>query len=288
MTTRARVLSTAAGVLLIALIYWLDQLTVSRIGFSLFYVLPVAAAGWFLGLVPSIILAAVATTGWFLADQSYWGWETPAIGAWNAVTRLIIFGSLGVGAARLRLEHAALLEANEQLGQLLDLESRVARTDPKTGLPNSRHLLEQLGREMSRSRREGRPIAILYIDLDDFKSVNDAYGHEGGDRALGLVAAGIKSVTRAFDVSARMGGDEFVVLLWNVDITEATSAASRLLSEIGSVSGDFPEARLGCSIGLVHCIRGEEEPEELIRRADHEMYRAKRSGKNRVSVWSDT
>jgi hypothetical protein len=107
MTTRARVLLTAAGLVLIVLIFWLDQLTVSRIGFALLYVLPVAAAGWFLGLVPSIVLAVVTTIGWFLADQSCWGWETPVIGAWNAVTRLIIFGTLGAGAARLRLERTA-------------------------------------------------------------------------------------------------------------------------------------------------------------------------------------
>ncbi len=287
MTTHARALLTAVGAVIIGLIFWLDHMTGSRIGFALFYILPVAAAGWFLGLAPSLVLAVTATAGWFLADQSAWGWETPLVGAWNAVTRLLIFGALGAAAARLRYDRAELEQANLQLSHLLALESSMARTDLKTGLPNSRHFIEQLGREMARARREHCPIALMYIDLDDFKGVNDLYGHAGGDRVLASIAAGILSVTRGSDVCARLGGDEFAVLLWNVSAAEAARAAERVRLEVCSVSEEFPRAKLGSSIGLVHCAQAGDDPEELIRRADHEMYRAKKAGKDRVSIRSD-
>jgi two-component system cell cycle response regulator len=172
-----------------------------------------------------------------------------------------------------------LLEENETL-------ARDATTDPLTGLRNRRFLVETLGVELSRSRRHGSALAILLVDLDGFKGINDRFGHAAGDAVLGRVARLLASKTRTTDFAARYGGDELVwVLTQNTD-EGVKICAERLRREIETTP--FEHAGKGfpvtISIGIAHWDAGTTTVEQLIARADEALYRAKQAGRNRVEV----
>jgi diguanylate cyclase (GGDEF)-like protein/PAS domain S-box-containing protein len=167
---------------------------------------------------------------------------------------------------------AALLEQKELLAHLAD-------HDTLTGLPNRRVLSSVLERAFARGQR-GVPSALLFIDVDDFKQVNDVYGHQAGDVALTAVARLLETGVRAGDVVARQGGDEFAVLLEAIDIEGATAIADRL---VVAVREHFPD--LGLSIGVAP-LAGAHDTIEVVRRADECMYEAKDAGGNRVVVFA--
>ena len=130
-------------------------------------------------------------------------------------------------------------------------------------------------------RRYSRPLALLYLDLDDFKAVNDQHGHQTGDAVLRLVANAMRRAIRQSDIVGRLGGDEFGVLMPETDGVVAEAAATRLASGIRTVFQGTPSVT--ASIGLVSTINvASLGVEELLRRADTAMYEAKRSGKDRV------
>ena len=164
-----------------------------------------------------------------------------------------------------------------------------ALLDPLTGLPNRRALTSQLQRASAASLRHGQQGALLFIDLDKFKSVNDTLGHAAGDQLLQQVATRLREATRTADTSARLGGDEFVVMLENLDVdpAKAQSLAEmiaekliRRLNEDYLVTGQ--PARCTPSIGLALFPRDGADPDTLMRRADRAMYRAKAAGRNTV------
>ncbi len=164
----------------------------------------------------------------------------------------------------------------------------LATHDPLTQLPKRRHFYEKLGEVLDRSKRQEKCIAILFIDLDGFKSVNDSHGHETGDMLLKLVGRRLVENVRRSDTAARHGGDEFVVLIPEEhDRAEAEQLGRKLLHAL-SEPYLLPGYRLeiGASIG-VRIFTGEpdETPEIVMRDADTAMYQAKNSGKGRVVVF---
>jgi diguanylate cyclase (GGDEF)-like protein len=165
--------------------------------------------------------------------------------------------------------------------------AHLALHDPLTGLPNRRLLWDRLEHALSRTAREGTAVAVLYLDLEGFKAVNDSLGHEAGDRLLVAVAGRLRGCLRGADTASRLGGDEFVVVLEGVrGEGEALALAERIARVLGKpypVGG--AERTLTASIGVAlsaHPHR--EDPEELVRSADLAMYRSKREGKGRVSL----
>jgi diguanylate cyclase (GGDEF)-like protein len=159
---------------------------------------------------------------------------------------------------------------------------RLAETDPLTGLPNRREATARVEREIQRSLRYRGPLALLLFDLDGFKSVNDRFGHEGGDRALRRAAALALGTLRSTDVCGRWGGEEFLVALPGVGLEGGRDAAERLrLALEGERSDGAPE--LTASFGVTAFVRGD-TLESLVRRADTALYEAKRRGRNRVEV----
>lgn len=163
-----------------------------------------------------------------------------------------------------------------------------ARTDALTGLPNRRHLGEQLAYELDRIYQEKRIIGLLYIDLDGFKLVNDSLGHCVGDQLLCEVAERLKSRVRSRDTLARVGGDEFTVILTGLSSDEDATVAAKGL--IQSLSRSFViegnEITIGASIGISTHHPAESEDPDLLKQADSAMYAAKRSGKNRAVLFS--
>ncbi len=169
-------------------------------------------------------------------------------------------------------------------GQLREMALR----DPLTGLHNRRHFDEVLSRSVSEARRYGTPLSCLMIDLDDFKAVNDRFGHPMGDRTLILAAQTISMQLRASDVAARFGGDEFVVLLPQTDCRQAETLSRRIADAYKArLRESLPRVPGGLSIGVAALNdRSSSPPDVLLRAADRALYDAKQRGKDRVEVSS--
>lgn len=171
---------------------------------------------------------------------------------------------------------------------VLDVENarlyRMAITDSLTGLYNRQHLAERLKEEVDRAHRYKTPLAVLLLDLDHFKSVNDQFGHAGGDRALEEIASRMIAVTREVDIVARYGGDELLVILPNTGREGAEIAAKRLLEVIRGkpIETGKGEVALMVSIGGA-VLNRHEEARDLLARADAALYQAKREGRNRFA-----
>ncbi|MSO70940.1 MAG: GGDEF domain-containing protein [Alphaproteobacteria bacterium] len=161
----------------------------------------------------------------------------------------------------------------------------LSRTDPLTGLLNRRAFIEEVDRQLARDSREGHSGALFYVDLDNFKPINDRLGHAAGDEALIKVAAALKGNARRYDLVARIGGDEFALWLSHADQATALRRAQALSENIAALvppnAGDLPS--LGASIGVACWTPAQVEPAELLlARADRAMYIAKNEGKQRI------
>jgi diguanylate cyclase (GGDEF)-like protein len=172
------------------------------------------------------------------------------------------------------LEHRLLLRENARL--FAEVE-RLAITDPLTGLFNRHKLNESLAVEVERGLRYARPLAAIMIDLDDLKRINDRHGHPVGDLVLREVAQGIKSQVRKVDIPTRYGGDEFLVLLPEADVDEATRVANRIFSRIKEIpfEGELP---VSASIGVAELSPDDETPESFLHEVDRALYKSKRAG----------
>jgi diguanylate cyclase (GGDEF)-like protein len=160
-------------------------------------------------------------------------------------------------------------------------------TDDLTQLYNSRYLNQVLRREAKRASRNGRPLSLLFMDLDGFKGVNDAHGHLSGSRALVEAAAVIRGSARETDVVARFGGDEFSIILPDTGSEGAVAVADRVRERIAAhpfLAGNGLNLRLTASIGVATLPDVAASAEELVRAADVAMYRIKESGKNGVGI----
>lgn len=154
---------------------------------------------------------------------------------------------------------------------------------------NARYFREQIDTEILRAQRYGRPLSLLLVDLDNFKQLNDTHGHLEGDRALALVASVVRQGCREVDTAYRYGGEEFVVLLPETEITVAAQVAERLRHNIAQAplcTGGGVVVHLSASFGLA-AYRPGDSAESLFARADQGVYAAKRAGKNRVARGGD-
>ncbi|MCO8277054.1 GGDEF domain-containing protein [Actinoplanes sp. TRM 88003] len=166
-----------------------------------------------------------------------------------------------------------------QLAGALHAVERQASTDQLTGLANRRRFYDRWSTTLTTSTG---PTALLYLDLDGFKPVNDTYGHEAGDAVLVEVAARINAAIRVGDVVARLGGDEFAVILPDTDDELAGTVAERILKSLSEPFDALShEVCVGASIGVITATP-DANPEAELRRADQAMYTAKNSGRNRV------
>ena len=186
-----------------------------------------------------------------------------ATSRWLTVIGLVTGGAIVV---RRLTEHV------EQLMAELD---EAARTDRLTGLANRRAVEEEFRREGARSARTGEPIALVLVDLNRFKDINDLHGHAAGDAALVAIAERMRDVLRATDVAARIGGDEFLLLLPNADAESATAVGLRLTESAATrEDGSTP---VGLSFGVAASEDGTERLDDMMRRADQALYAAKRA-----------
>ena len=154
--------------------------------------------------------------------------------------------------------------------------------DPLTGLSNRRFILTQLAGAVSGARRHERPLTAAIVDIDHFKSVNDDHGHAAGDRVLAAVAGSLREHLRAEDQLGRLGGEEFLALLPDVDARAAAAAAEKLRAAVAGLRVAHDGCDLGVTVSIGWAAWDGETAEELMRRADEALYEAKRSGRDRV------
>jgi diguanylate cyclase (GGDEF)-like protein len=265
---RAQLVALAA--LGLVLIGAADLATGFEIAASVFYVGPVSLVAWYVGRRAGVLFALLAAATWLAADLlAGHVYSHAAIPVWNAFARLGFF-----------LIIVALLDA---LRMRLEIEARLARTDSLTGALNRRAFVEQLDYNLALARRERRPLALAYVDLDDFKRVNDAHGHGEGDRVLRLAAQALASSIRRTDAVARLGGDEFALILPDTDSAGAERLVAKAMRGLADALPRGP-SRVTCSVGTAVFREPPASADEAIRAADAVMYRAKSAGKATVLV----
>jgi len=174
--------------------------------------------------------------------------------------------------------------------RILNLEERIlelANTDALTGVLNRRAFMDRMEEEVHRSMRRQEPFALIMVDIDYFKKINDAYGHQAGDLALKKVSHLLADSIRPYDLTARYGGEEFILCLPGTTGSQAGAAAERIRCSVASetieLSGQSKPVQLTASFGVaVFSLGGDDSVDAVIKRADDALYKAKEEGRNRV------
>jgi diguanylate cyclase (GGDEF)-like protein len=256
------------GCLLIVLLGVVDYQTGNEIVFSLFYLIPILlvtlAISEVAGLYASILSALILLAAEIAAGQSY---SHPGIYFWNTAIRAVFFSFFSYLVAELYQSHRE--------------ERQVARTDFVSGAYNARFFYELLQMEIDRIHRQPHPFTVVYIDLDDFKRVNDLFGHRVGDSVLRYVTEVLRASLRKTDFVARLGGDEFALLLPSTRQADAEVVLTKVRAALEEAMRErsFP---VTFSIGVVTCVTPPHAAEQLINLADELMYGVKNSTKNGI------
>jgi diguanylate cyclase (GGDEF)-like protein/PAS domain S-box-containing protein len=183
--------------------------------------------------------------------------------------------------------HGVTRDISERRTLRLELE-RQATTDSLTGIANRRHFLTTGQKEIDRCKRHGCTLSLLMLDIDHFKAVNDTFGHATGDRAIQAVAQTCCKEMRSTDLAARIGGEEFALLLVETDLNKACSVAERLLAQVKAIelfTENGRSVRFTTSIGVAECRPQSETLSDLMVRADQALYKAKNMGRNRFECF---
>ncbi len=269
-TTLQKRVALAVAIAGVAVTGGIDYITGYEVRVFPIYFLPVALVAWRLSRNAALALAGLSTVAWTLANAAagrtyHHSYVLPI----NVVTQFVAFATVGVLVAELQ--------------RRLERERDLGRTDELTALPNRRDFQERGALLISLARRSRRPITLAYVDLDNFKRVNDERGHREGNRALVRVAEVLRTRHRSTDLIARLGGDEFVVLMPDTGADAARIALERLREELGAAMRQHAWP-CTASVGAVAYLGAPVNLEAAIHDADALMYRAKQAGKNRVLI----
>ncbi len=258
----------SAGVVLVLVLWAIDYVTGSDFSFVVFYLVPVFLVTWFAGKQAGIAISLMSGIAWYVADVLTMPDDVhPAIPYLNLLTKLGFFLVVNLTVSSLRIS--------------LEREREMARTDYLTRVANSRYFAEIASREIKRAGRYQHPFTVAYLDIDDFKAVNDRWGHSTGDELLALVAATITNNIRATDSIARLGGDEFALLLPETGYDAASVVIQKVQLSLQAAMGrkGWP---VTFSIGVVTFRTPPDSVDGMIKVADAFMYSVKHSGKNRI------
>lgn len=263
----------SAGLLATVAVSAADVMTGFEINLGLFYLVPIGIVTWWVGRGAGIALAATCAIGMLVVDRHVTR-DIPFpthefIPYWNTAIRLGYFVAFAWLLSALRRAHAR--------------ERLFARQDFLTGVANGQAFYEAMNAEIRRSRRSGKPISVAYLDCDNFKAVNDDFGHGEGDRVLRETATTIRSLLRDSDLVARLGGDEFAMLLADAD-AEAASRALRHAHAGLLEMARFRRWPVTYSIGVVTFLTPPHDAEHAIRESDRAMYDVKGRGKNNIEL----
>jgi diguanylate cyclase (GGDEF)-like protein len=272
---KGKIFKLAAGIALMAATTVLDLLTGYELAFSLFYLVPISFFTWFLGGIYGIAASLASALSLFMVDKaSGHHYLQSLIPFLNAVIRFSLFALASL-----------LLSA---LKKAMDREKELASTDFLTSAANGRRFFELLQLEFDRLQRYGRPFTLAYMDLDNFKMINDQFGHPEGDRALRAIVRYAGENLRKVDVIARLGGDELALLLPEINEESARTVMGKLQNGLieEMKRNNWP---VTFSIGVVTCSSiVPENTSELVKIADSLMYSVKRGGKNGIAYMTCT
>ena len=256
------------SVTLIALIVLIDTWVPAQVFLTIFYLVPVYIASWFIGRKAGIVTSFASATAWLVVNYEQ---------GFNQIHCLIPYWNAGVALAFFSVTTYLLSELRDSLIKA----EKLARVDSLTGITNRGYFVELANLELSRALRHQSHLTLAYLDIDNFKMINDQLGHTVGDHLLQLVAQTIKDQLRQSDVVARLGGDEFAILLTETDYDSAAIALQRIqnillnLMKQNNWTATF-------SIGAVTFTRLPSSVEFMLDQADRLMYNSKHRGKNRL------
>lgn len=272
---QSKVFWAVIGLLLVTLLGVIDYLTGPALSFVIFYFFPIFLVSWFAGRRAGFLIAVVSTITSAIADTAAPSPKIhPIISYWNVIAELFVFLILAYILSRLK--------------STLEDQKELSRTDFLTGALNGRAFYELAQMEINRYRRYRHPFTAAYIDLDNFKAVNDLFGHSTGDVLLRLVVETMKKDFRNSDVIARLGGDEFAVLLPETSQESAQTIIPRVHQELLKLMQEKGWS-VTFSMGVVTFLSPPVSVDEMIREADALMYSVKHSGKNiiKYKVWDE-
>lgn len=259
------------SIFIIILIAYSDYQTGAHISMMLIYAVTILVASWYCGKIEGIIVAVFAASGWLIVNVLHQRPEgNNLILSWNALTRLGVF---------VLIAYTFSLQA--QLRETLNCEKLRADTDRLTGLLNTGAFRERVEEEIFRAQRYKHPLSLAYIDLDNFKQVNDFQGHARGDKLLQQVSETIANSIRKIDIAGRIGGDEFSICLPETDDEQVCKFIDKLAKALDTMNSQSGW-QVTASIGVVTCTEICETYDELLGKADNLMYTAKEKGKNAV------
>lgn len=265
---RSNLFLVTLGLLLIILQSIINYLLGPDITLFIFYLLPVSLVAWLVSRRAAIFISLASTAGYFLTEELNGHYdERPLHPYFNALAQLgaFLFVTYFVSALRRSHQH----------------ERELARTDDLTNVINRRSFFEASQQEIKRARRHQHPFTVAYMDVDDFKLINDHYGHSTGDMVLRSVTQTIKNTIREIDLVARLGGDEFVILMPETDEEAARTVVARVHSDIMDKIREHGWP-ITLSIGVVTWTTPPRTVDVMLKQADEAMYGVKNSGKNRV------
>ncbi len=265
---KSRILSIIAGFILIGIVGYVDYVTGREVSFAIFYLAPIGYITWYTGRLTGIMASAASALTWFFDE--YTGTDLtlhPTIPYWNAAGMLGFFLAVTYILAELR---DAVRKEKEMSGR-----------DHLTGAANSFLFSEAANVEISRAARYGHPFSVAYFDIDNFKKVNHALGRSTGDELLRQVVATIRGAIRKVDTIARMGGDEFAILLPETNSGHAEAAVAKVRENLLQAmnANGWP---VTFSIGVVTFTNPPGSVDDLMKRVDAVMHGVKDGGKNEV------
>lgn len=255
--------------LMVAAIAYVDYSSGVTFSFAIFYLIPIFGVAWFRGVNRALFISFVSAVAWLIGDvPTKVFYIHPIDHIWNAGA---IFGFFILVSFLVSLLHDALMR-----------EAQLSRTDYLTRLANTKAFVEGTETEMRRAKRYSRPMSMAYIDLDNFKSVNDTYGHSKGDDVLVEVGSTIANNIRATDLAARIGGDEFAILLPETSGEQAKAVIDKLQEKLDELfkKNDWP---VGASIGVADFTTPPESVDKIIEHADQLMFAAKKRRKSKAT-----
>jgi diguanylate cyclase (GGDEF)-like protein len=255
------------GVIVLCVVVFLDYITGVELSFSLFYLLPISIFSWQFGGKVGLAVAFLSAGIWLVVDiEAGAVYSSSFVYFWNTIIRIGFF-LLPVFMIR--------------LAKAMEREKVYARTDFLTGALNTRYFHELAQMEIHRSARYKRPFTIAFIDVDNFKNINDTFGHAMGDTVLRAIASNLQKYLRKTDLVARVGGDEFAVLLPEIDLESAPLVISNLqktlLKEMNNNGW-----HVTLSIGVLTVTDSKLSVDELLGMADQLMYVVKNGSKNGI------
>jgi diguanylate cyclase (GGDEF)-like protein len=256
------------GVVIIVSVGILNHLAGPDLSTWILYLIPIFLITWFTERWIGFLMSTITALTWLIADYtSGANYLDRAVPYWNYTARLCSF-----------IIFTFILSA---LKSAMEKEKELSRIDFLTGVGNGRYFIELANMEINRARRNEHPLTVVYIDLDNFKTINDCFGHSTGDNLLRLVASTIKSNIRLMDTVARLGGDEFAILLPETG-PELAEAIIRKVQKINLEIMQKNGWPVTFSIGVVTFIHPPTTVDEILKISDNVMYTAKNNGKNMI------